>query len=169
MKGKVLKAAVLAAAVAAPLGTVSGQSAAARADSAAIVRAVWDTVASGFGAPHARLALWLWAPAADSVGVVPLSPALRDSLVRQGIPAFVRWPVGDDTVVFRLTGWRTDSAGVSVELMSGWTTVLGFGRRRCRTGSGNHERFRLERRDTAWVAERVGPIVHGDRVCTPIR
>ncbi|MGN6481331.1 hypothetical protein, partial [Luteibacter sp.] len=104
MQRRALGVAVLVAACIAPPRAAFGQLALTRADSAAIVRAVWGAAVPP-GAPRAGQVLWLWAPAAaDTARVLPLSAALRDALVRQGIPASARRPAGDDTVVFRLTG-----------------------------------------------------------------
>jgi hypothetical protein len=89
-------------------------------------------------------------------------------LVQLQVPASERRPIGDDTVVFRLTRWQTDSAGVLVGFRSAWTTVLGTGARRCRTGSGNSEQFWVRLQNGEWRAERVGPVIHGDEVCRPL-
>ena len=152
-----------------PPRTVVAQSPGTRADSAAIIRAVWDAALAG-GTPPSMRARWFWAPPTrDSTRVVPVSAELRQALTQLGLPAFVRRPAGDDTLVLHLTRWRVDSAGVDVELASQWTVVLGTGPRRCRAGSGNAERFRVRREGGAWLAQRVGPIIHGDRACTPLQ
>jgi hypothetical protein len=144
----------------------AGQAAVTAADSAALVQAAWAVVARGHGAGRV---LWLWAPsAADTARVVPLSGEVRAALTRLGVPASAHRPAGDDTVVVRLTAWRADAGGVLLEVESAWTTVLGTGPRRCRTGSGNHERIRVRRSAAAWAALRDGPVLHGDRVCAPI-
>jgi hypothetical protein len=170
MYSRVLSVALLTVGCsAAPRRAAVSQEAVVQADSAAIVRAVWAAATDGWRARAARQVLWLWAPsAADTTQVVPLSPAVRDALVRQGVPASARRPAGDDTVVMHLTAWQADSGGVDVEVVSGWTVVLGSGSRRCRAGSGNVERFAVRRRGGGWAIERARPILHGDRVCAPI-
>ena len=147
----------------------AGQPVVTPVDSAWVLRAVWDVVAAGWGARETGPVLWLWAPAvADSGRVVPLSPALRTALTRRGIPAGVRRPAGDDTVVFRITGWRAAPDGADVEVVSAWTTVLAGRTRACRAGSGNVERLRVRRREGRWTAERAGPVLHGDDACVPV-
>ena len=169
-----MRAAILGVAVAAaaclersPATPPTRRAAAApRSDSAAILHAAWQVATEN---RHPGRALWLWAPSApDTVRAVPLSPAVRGALVGRGIPASERRPAGDDTVVFRVTRWQADSAGVLVELLSAWTTVLGAGARRCRKGSGNIEQFRVRRRGGEWRAEPAGPVAHGDNACAPL-
>ena len=155
-----------AAALIVPPRAAAGQAALSAADSADIVRAAWTLVTGGYGAHRV---LWLYAPAtADTARVVPFSAAVRAALVGLGVPAAARRPSGDDTVVVRVIAWRDDAGGISLQVASSWTVVLGAGTRRCRTGSGNHERIRVSRSAGAWTAVRDGPILHGDRVCVPI-
>lgn len=136
------------------------------ADSAAVVRAAWELSVGGH---NERRAVWLWAPApGDSAHGVALSPAVRAALARRNVPVSTRRPAGDDTVVFRLVDWRADADGILLQVESAWTTVLGSGARRCRTGSGNHERVRVARAAGAWTARWEGPSLHGDRVCLPL-
>jgi len=133
-------------------------------DTAAILHAAWQVASDGH---TGRRTLWFWTPAtSDSGDVVPLSFAVRAALVRRQVPAFVRRPAGDDTVVFRLTQWGADSAGVLLEFRSAWSTILGTGERRCRTRTGNVERFRVWW-EGGWKAERAGPVLHGDTMCSP--
>lgn len=152
-----------------PARAVSQTAGMSRGDSAAIIRHAWKTVASGYTRfKPGELALWTPSKP-DSAHTVPLSPALGAQLVQQGVPASARRPAGDDTVVFVVTKWQPDSAGVVLEFRSRWTTVLGSGSRRCRTSSGNVERVRVRRRGDAWTAEALMPVMHGDTVCKPIR
>ena len=134
-------------------------------DTAAILHAAWRLASDGHGG---RRTLWFWIPATSDTGdVVPLSFAVRAALVRRQVPAYLRHPAGDDTVVFRLTQWGADSASVLLEFRSAWSTILGTGDRRCRTRTGNVERFRVSWED-AWKAERAGPVLHGDTMCNPV-
>ena len=134
-------------------------------DSAAVVYAAWRLASDGHSGHRA---LWFWIPSAPDTGdVVPLSFAVHAALVRLQVPAFSGRPAGDDTVVFRLTQWKTDSAGVLLEFRSAWTTILGAGDRRCRTHTGNVEQFRVSR-EREWKATRAGPVLHGDGMCGPI-
>lgn len=132
----------------------------ARADSAAILREAWTVVSPG----QARLrSVWFWIPAsAVTPRVLPISAELRSLLADAGIPASERLPKGDDTVVFRVAAWHSDSGGALLDFQSHWTTVLGRG---CRAASGNVEKVRVHRTNGAWIAARVGSILHGDRVC----
>lgn len=148
--------------------SASAQRVLTQSDSAAIVRAVWNTATEDFRDQRRAPVLWLWAPPTDAPRVVGLSPALRVALIMQGVPASTRRPTGDDTVVVRLTTWRTDSTSVTVELQSSWTTLLGNPAHRCRTGSGNVEHYRVDARGTEWVVRRVGSVTHGDSGCRPI-
>jgi hypothetical protein len=142
------------------------EAAVAISDGAAILHAAWKVATAG---GHSGRALWFWAPASqDTSRALPISTALRAALVQLQVPASERRPIGDDTVVFRVTRWQPDSAGVLVGLYSAWTTVLGTGARRCRTGSGNSEQFRVRLENGEWRAERVGPVAHGDNICVPL-
>jgi hypothetical protein len=135
-------------------------------DSVAILHAAWRRASDGH---RERRALWFWVPSTpDTSDVAPLSFAIRAALVRLQIAAFHLRPAGDDTVVFHLTQWQADSAGVLLEFRSAWTTIRGVGDRRCRTGVGNVERFRVSWEDNQWKAERAGPVLHGDSMCRPI-
>ena len=135
-------------------------------DSAAILHAAWRAVTASYTAPRP---LWLWAPSTRDTGdVLLLSPGLRAALVQRQIPAFARRPAGEDTIVFRLTQWQLDSAGVLLQFRSAWTTVLGSGERRCRTGSGNVEHFRVRWDKGEWKAARSGTVLHGDGLCRPV-
>jgi hypothetical protein len=136
-------------------------------DSIAIVRAAWRTVTAGH--PSDR-ALRLWSPPARGmVRMVRLSRTVIDSLVRGGISVVPRRQAGDDTVVFQITRWQSDSdtRRVVLEIRSSWTTVLGTGARACRTGSGNVERIPVSYRNGQWRSEPRGPVMHGDKVCIP--
>jgi hypothetical protein len=137
-------------------------------DSVAIVRAAWRTVTAGH-ASHRAVRL-LSPRARDTVGIVPLSPAVIDGLVRGGISIVSRRQAGDDTVVFQITRWQSDpdSRQVVLEIRSSWTTVLGTGARACRTGSGNVEHLRVSYGDGEWRSEQRGPVMHGDNVCVPL-
>lgn len=104
----------------------------------------------------------------DSARVVSVSPELRALLVRSGVPASERRPLGDDTVVFHVATWQADSAGVLIEFKSAWTTILGRLGSRCRTGSVNYESVRVRHREQGWSAEPIFPVMHGDDVCVPI-
>ncbi|HEY2375248.1 MAG TPA: hypothetical protein VGH98_04680 [Gemmatimonadaceae bacterium] len=150
MTGRVFFAAMLAWL---PLRGIHGQ-----LDSAAIIRTVW-----GAATLPVKRVTWLWTP------VSSFSPELRAALVRAGVPASERRPAGDDTVVFQFTRWRPDSAGVIVQLVSDWTEVIGSGARRCRVGSGNTEQFLVRQGEGALLVERIGPIIHGDKICAPLR
>lgn len=94
---------------------------------------------------------------------IPMEPAM------EGVPAATRRPLGDDTLVVRITGWRPDSAGATLELRSLRMLVLGSGAHRCRTGGGAVEHFRVRPRGTEWIAMPVGPALAGDLGCTPIK
>jgi hypothetical protein len=148
--------------------TASAQRALTQSDSAAIVRAAWDVATDDFHTGRDAWVLWLWTPTADTARSVAFSPALRVALIMQGVPASTRRPAGDDTVVVRVTRWRTDAASVTIELQSAWTTLLGASAHRCRTGSGNIEHFRVDARGAEWIARRVGAVTHGDGGCRPL-
>lgn len=140
-----------------------------QSDSAAIVRAVWkaltEEVRSGYRVP----ALWLWTPTADTAPFVRFSPALRVALVMDGVIASTRRPIGDDTLVVRIARWRVDSAGVTMEIQSRQTTVLGRGAHRCRASSGAVEHFRAQPRGSDWAARRFGSALAGDGACVDIK
>lgn len=138
-------------------------------DSVAIVRAAWDAFTKGARVGPCAPALWLWTPVHDTARFVALSPAARVALVMDGVPASTRRPLGDDTLVVRITGWRPDSAGATLELSSLRMLVLGSGAHRCRTGGGAVQHFRVRPRGTEWIATPVGPALIGDLGCTPIR
>lgn len=163
LKQTLLAAATLAAAP----DCVAAQPRLTAADSAAVVQAAWHHSAD---AHVPRRAVWLWTPPpGDTLRGVPLSPAVRRALAKAGVPVSDRRPAGDDTVVFRLVEWRSNAGGIRLEVWSEWTTVLGTGARRCRTGSGNRSGVQVQRVAGAWVAMWDGPQLHGDRVCNPIR
>lgn len=135
-------------------------------DSVQIFHAAWRVATDGH---LGRRALVLWAPVPTDTGaVVRLSPQIHDSLAHLGVALEARREVGDDTVHIRITKWERDSIGDVLEFRSSWTTILRSGTRVCRTGSGNVERFRVRYLNGRWTAERVGPIIHGDRECVPI-
>jgi S-formylglutathione hydrolase FrmB len=159
---------VLAAAVAIPVGVASGQIAAPRVDTVAVVRAVWNAVTVNWKRPADDPVLWFWAPAEpNSTGAIPLSATVRAALMRGGVPASTHQPAGDDTLVFRLASWRDTSVGVNVELASRLTTVLRGGHRACRARSGSFERFLVRHRGSVWTAE-PGRAMVGDNACGPI-
>lgn len=151
-----------------PLQAAAAQSPRALAsdDTVAMIAAAWEQTSAGHRG-H-RAALLRFPGLADTGRIVRLSPAVRAGLARRAIPVTERSVVGDDTVLFHVARFESDSAGATVEMRSGWTTVLGAGARRCRTGSGNVERVVIRRTPTGWGAGVRGPIIHGDRVCAPI-
>ncbi len=137
-----------------------------RSDSAAVIASAWETAIAGHRGSRAAV---LWIPAAsDTVSFIPLSAQARVALGQVGVPLAARGVAGDDTVVFRLTGFQADSAEVVVELHSAWTTVYRGGARPCRSGAGNVERFRVRSVDRTWRAARHGYVLHGDSGCMPI-
>lgn len=137
-----------------------------RVDSAAILEAVWRQAVS----TQSRLrATQLWVPTtADTSRVLAMSAPLRRLLLDRGMPLTDRQTAGDDTVTFHIANWQNESGAILVEVHSSWTTVLGAAPRRCRTGSGNVEQFRVTSLSGTWTAVLTGPVMHGDRVCTPI-
>lgn len=137
---------------------------AARRDTVEILEAVWRTATIGHS--HMR-APWLYLPNAD-IAALTASDSVRGALSLRGIPASTRLPAGDDTVIFRVRRWAVDPSGMPlIEVHSSWTTMLGSGPQRCRTGSGNVESYRAFRTSLGWSAERTGPVEHGDSVCRP--
>ena len=141
---------------------------AARKDTVEILDAVWRTsTASSIGRYNKRVA-WLYLPNADTAALTA-SDTVRAALSLRGIPASTRLPAGDDTVVFRLQRWAVDTSGTPlIEMRSSSTTVLGYGSRRCRAGSGTIESYRALRTSAGWSAQRVGPVYVGDNVCREI-
>ncbi len=137
----------------------------ARKDTVDILDAVWRVATPN----HQKSRVpWLYVPAKDT-GVVTVSDAVRSALEQQGVAASARRPTGDDTVVFRVTRWKVDTGGTMLlRLNSHWTAVLGSGVRRCRTGSGNSENYRVARSGAGWSAVRLNPVFHGDNVCVSI-
>lgn len=133
-------------------------------DTVSVLAAFWHTAAAGH---EGRRATALHLPEVGAGFIT--SEAVRVALRQRGVPASERPPAGDDTVVFRLREWSADSGGgVRLDVSSAWTTVLGTGSRRCRTGSGNVENYRVAPSSAGWFAELVGPVTHGARACVPI-
>jgi hypothetical protein len=137
-----------------------------QADTVAIVRAVWESMP--MTSSHTLdPAPWLWTPTTrDSIVAIRLSDAVVKALAQQGLPASTRRPRGDDTVVFHITKLK-NGGRVELQLVSEWTTVLGTGSRRCRTGGGDVADFRVTRTSTGWTAK-VLTVEVGDDVCVPI-
>ncbi|HKW46852.1 MAG TPA: hypothetical protein VJN70_05385 [Gemmatimonadaceae bacterium] len=133
-------------------------------DTAAILREVW--AAATMSTPRPAV---LWIPRTDTAPVVSISAEVRNELMRRGVPVFENHPAGDDTVVYHITRWKVDSAGVIVRLASEWTEVIGQGARRCRAKSGNIEQFRIRQENGMWVGQRLSPIMHGDGACAKVR
>lgn len=164
----VLALALACSTIAAPRPALA-QRALTQSDSAAIVRAVWKVLTEEVRGGYRVPALWLWTPTADTARFVRFSPALRVALVMDGILASTRRPIGDDTLVVRIARWRADSTGVTMEVQSFQTTVLGSGAHRCRASSGAVEHFRAHPRGTDWIATRFGSALAGDGACVDIK
>ncbi len=156
---------ILAVLQALPVCRLAGQSLLSTQDSVEVVRAFWRLATSS---AQARDVAWLWTPSQADSESVAISPAIRLSVTTQGVPASARRPVGDDTVVFRISEWRDDSGGVRLVMASFRSTVLGSGARRCRTISGNSGSVRVRRIRGRWEANWDGPGVHGAQVCRPV-
>src|SRR5207237_892236 len=119
-------------------------------DTIDILEAVWRVADAGDS--ERRVAL-LYLPSADT-GAMTASDAVRQALVRRGVPISARLPLGDDTVVVRVTRWTTESDGASVlKVLSASTTVLGTGRQRCRVHSGTVASYRSRRTSVGWLAK----------------
>lgn len=168
MRIGILTTSMLVAAAVVPVGAAAGQRSKARVDTAAIVRTVWESATAQWKQSPARAVLWFWAPIErDSTHTIVLSPAVRQALMRDGVPVSARRPVGDDTVVFSLTSWRDTAVGVKVQLTSGLTTVLRGAHQPCRVGSGTSTNYLVRRHGSGWRVE-GGPVLVGDTVCEPL-
>jgi hypothetical protein len=139
----------------------------AQQDSVEMLHAAWQIATSG----HAgRRATSLYLPSSDTAAVTA-SEKVRSALTRRGVPAYTRRPAGDDTVVYQITRWASDSDGAPlIDLNSRWTTVLDYGGKHCRMASGNTESYRFLNASGKWSAERArgGIVRHGDAACRPI-
>ena len=146
--------------VLAPAGSLST-----RADTAAVLEAVWRASDHPYIGAGIR---WLYLPDADSV-VLTVSETVREMLRGRSVPASPRRPVGHDTVVYQVSRWTQDAtANPLVAISSGWTHMSRSTPALCMSG-GNNETYRVSRAPPGWKAERIGSILHGDGYCDPSR
>ncbi len=132
------------------------------ADTVAMLEAIWKAADAQVNMADVQ---WFYLPSAATTGLTA-SDAVRRGLVARGIPASDRLPVGDDTLVVRMTQKTRASNGSLHVTVSTWRTyVIGSGERRCRKGSGNTFTIIANKGLLGWTAVNEGPFATGDSVC----